>query len=485
MKKYKLYFFLFLLLPLNCLGQSDQQIKPPLEAGYWKSQAINEIIIPWTKNAFHTQDATFPAYMDKEWQPVRDNTRYPGMISRHIFSYSTAYLLTGDEKYLEIASRIAHYLIQNGWDKENKLWFNELDIEGNTADRDKDMFMQLYAVTGLSMYYVVTRDEKILNYIEESIELLSEHAWDHQNDGYFNSLNHDLSVKDSTKKATPQLAPLSGYLAYLYPTTKNETYLRDTKKAIDIISNKMIDPEGVWLLESFDNQWQVNEEQSSKINVGHNQELIWMYLRLYLLTQDDVYKERALQFYPLLYNTAFNTKTGAWHHRFSRNNSDIKSDTTPWWIQAYGNMLELYMYRITGEQKHLNRFKLGADFWNSNFIDNEQGGAYLKVGMDGDIADTNKAVRSKTSYHSMEHGLLNYLYLNLWVQDKPATLHFKVTSSEQGDKFHPNIIEDPAIKIKSVKINGQNWDKFNAKGAFITLPELTNGSIEVELFSNS
>jgi hypothetical protein len=54
------------------------------------------------------------------------------------------------------------------------------------------------------------------------------------------------------------------------------------------------------------------------------------------------------------------------------------------------------------------------------------------VHLDGQVTDGAKAVRTKTSYHAMEHALLNYLYLSLWVNQTPATLHYRIESPSTG-----------------------------------------------------
>jgi len=470
--------FLFLAtISGECASESNLQI----DGVFWRTQAIDDIIIPWTQHGLNTETNTFQTYMDREWKSFRSTNQNPGMVSRHIFSYSTAYLLTGEDKYLDLATQIVEYMKEYGWDPEYGLWYNEIDQEGNPVDMDKNMFMQLYAVTGLAMYYVVTHDDTVFEYIQESIELLNTHALDEQYGGYINALNRDLTVQDSSKRATPQLAPLSGYLAYLYPVTKNDQYLKEMTDGVDLVLNKMISPEEQWLMGNFDEQWQVDMERSDKINVGHNLEIVWTLLRLHLLTGIDSYKEKALELYSKLYEVAFNEQTGAWHHNFSMANNAEKAASTPWWVQAYGNMLELYLYRITEDQVHLDRFQQGTDFWNNYFIDKEYGAAYLSVGIDGKIENGNKAVRSKTSYHSMEHGLLNYLYLNLWVKSKPVTLHFKIKSSEEETRLYPILVEDPQVKINSVTVNGSEWDEFNPEEGFITLPESGDVSVQVQL----
>ncbi len=469
---------------LACQGpepKSSPPSDPILSGAFWKTQAIDDIITPWTERGLPPQDSLFPAYLDRRWQPFRDDHLFPGMLARHVFSYATAYLLTGEEAYLDRGRGIAQYLIRYGWDPEYGLWFNELDGEGRPVDADKDLFMQLYAVTGLAMHYVVTRDAKILEYIRRSIELLNKHAWDDENGGYYNALHRDLTVKDDEKKATPQLAPLSGYLAYLYPATREQVYLQEMQRGVDLILQRMMDAERGWLLESFTPDWQVKEAGSARIDVGHNLEIVWMLLRLHLLTGRESYRDRALTLYPPLYRAAFHEPTGAWRHQLQRDDPGDYPATTPWWIQAYGNMLELYLYRVSGDTVHLDRFRRGAAFWNDHFIDHDYGGAYLSAGLDGSLHNGHKAVRSKTSYHSMEHGLLNHLYLKLWVENEPVTLYFRIRQSEAGDRFSPHLLEDPAIRIQSVMIDGKPWADFQAEEGWITLPALEEGEVRVEL----
>lgn len=485
--KTKSQLIALLLLTIFFLACGDQAQKrnaapaTPDQGAFWKKQALNDIIGPWTQDGMDRQNVTFPAFLDRQWQPIQGRERFPGMLARHVFSYSTAYMLTGDDRYLNIATQLVQYIIKNGWDEQELLWFNELNGDGYPTTGEKELFMQLYAVTGLSMYYVATRDERILAYVNNSIDLLNEHAWDGDNGGYYNVLNRDLSVRDDAKRATPQLAPLSGYLAYLYPATGEDKYLQDMERGAETILSNMMDPDNGWLLETFDATWKVQAETSAQVNVGHNLEIVWTLLRLHLLTGEESYKTQALELYEPLAEIAFNTETGAWYHQFNRDNPEEKTGPTPWWVQAYGNMLELYLYRITGDQAHLDRFQKSAAFWNTYFIDGEYGGAVLSVTPEGQLEDGNKAARTKTSYHSMEHGLLNYLYLNLWSKGEPVELYFKIHRSAEGDTFSPNITEDPDIGISSVEINGKSWDNFDAAQGTITLPALQNGTVRVEL----
>jgi hypothetical protein len=178
---------------------------------------------------------------------------------------------------------------------------------------------------------------------------------------------------------------------------------------------------------------------------------------------------------------AYNEKTGAWHHKIPIANPDQKQSTASWWVQAYGNMTQLYLYRITQRKQYLNRFRSGAQFWNKAFLDEQYGGTVLKADFEGNIEKGAKAVRTKTAYHAMEHSLLNYLYLRLWVEGKPAKLHYQLTNTEQDQTFHPVFLANPMARIKAVTLNGSLWTQFDPQDQTIQLPEADTLKIQVKL----
>jgi len=95
------------------------------------------------------------------------------------------------------------------------------------------------------------------------------------------------------------------------------------------------------------------------------------------------------------------------------------------------------------------------------------------------------AMAWKASYHEMENALLNYLYLNIYVNHKPATLYFNIKNSQAGTKHFVSIIEDPSVQVIAVKMNGKPWKSFNAGERSVDLPEGKDLSLEVTLGPSS
>ena len=232
----------------------------------------------------------------------------------------------------------------------------------------------------------------------------------------------------------------------------------------------------------FERDWSAAvPRERVQVNVGHNLETAWLLFRLYLLTGNEQYRETAIRLSDSMLEHGFDQEDGVWFHQLNLANPAVHGETTPWWIQAYGNMVHLYQYRVTGDARHLEIFRKGAIFWNDAFIDPVYGAAYLSVFLDGRIHKGDKGVRTKTSYHSMEYALLNYLYLNLWVSKRPVELFFRVNDPAHAKRLYPSPIEDSAVRIAKVEINGQNWTDYDAEKGYINLPSSVPAHIKAVL----
>ncbi|MFH0992484.1 MAG: AGE family epimerase/isomerase [bacterium] len=170
----------------------------------------------------------------------------------------------------------------------------------------------------------------------------------------------------------------------------------------------------------------------------------------------------------------FDRSRGAWFDKIDSRDLSRHGNRVIWWIQAYGNMLHMTLYRCTGNRRYIDDFQKGAQFWNSYLLDKEHGDTYLSVDLEGRIVDGTKANRFKASYHNMEHCFLNYLALEMWLNHNPVQLHYSLTSSQQDDKLYPILLEDPSIHIGRVTINGKEWNTIDRRTSFISLPRQNN-----------
>lgn len=455
-----------------------------LDGTFWKTQGLTTILPAWTEHA-RTDEGVFYAEISRTWTPQDSTTQYPGMVARHVFSYSAAYLMSGDDAHLRRAEEALDFMIEHGWDEQYGGWYNAVSRTGEVIDSDKDLFMQIYATTGLALYSIVTRSPRAQTYLHRTRDFIEQHAWDKENGGYVDALRRDGTIKSDVKDFSPQLAPLSGYLLYLYPSLRDSTDLRRAERIMELTLSHMQNDQG-WIRERFATDWTFlpDDSKNSHINVGHNLEVAWLLLRLYALTGETSYRDEGVALTDQLLNTAFHAETGAWRSDLKRTDPTQYPSTTTWWVQAYGNMLQLYAYRVTGSEQYLRAFQSGAQFWNEHFVDARHGGTVLRTSLDGGVADGAKAVRTKTSYHALEHSLLSYLYLNLWVNNSSVTLHYQIDEPD-GGRLHPLPIESLHPRIEHVTMNGTSQVPPDTVNGALRLPEKGPVTVTVELTSPS
>ena len=481
MRHHALCLLFAVTVVLTGCAKTEQQPDEYMDGSYWKDQALTDILPFWTKHAIDSVNGAFYCDLDENWIPDGD-TKFPSMIARHLFSYSAAYYMDGREEDIEIADGIKDYLLRHAWDTLYGGWYDALTASGDPKQRTKSTFVQVYVITGLALYYAVTHDAEVLDYINRSNELLEEKAWDKDQGGYFDLCHQDWTLATKTKSVSSQLAPVSGYLLYLHTATRTTDYLRQAERIIDVIMRRMTDTETGWVLESFNQDWNYipGATGADEINVGHNIEVAWSLLRLYLLNDREDYLKAGLSLAEGLHQYAFDESSGIWFATIGNQDPSLRSEFTYWWIQAYGIMFDLCLQHVQPDGNYVESFKKGAAFWDSHFIDKKNGDTHLSVLQNGTPSDVRKANQYKASYHSMEHGLLNYLYLTNWINPKPTTLYFRLDAGE-GDQLFPLLIEQSNARISRVIVDETVYRSEAIDSGFVRLSTLAGAAVEVSM----
>jgi mannose/cellobiose epimerase-like protein (N-acyl-D-glucosamine 2-epimerase family) len=487
--------FLLLIFSVFCISCNNSVNTPDYkitDGEYWRRQGLTQIIPFWHKNARDTVNGAFFMNLSREGNPLPPWDKHPAMISRQIFGFTSAYLMSGDETYLSTAREGAEYLMKHAWDEKYGGWYDLLDQSGKPEITTKSVPNQLYTNVGLALYYFATGDEEILARIKESIRIQKVYAFDSRNEGYFQILNRDLSVADSSKSKHSHYGYTSSLLINLMMITR-EKEIRDFAEELMQISFKYLtdSPDG-WFT-GFPSPASVSWKMTPRVvndrevvSAGAQLTASLALLRMYELTGKEVYRSKGIDLSTRVMSTSYDSIRGCWFDVFDRLPPYTTEDTSSvtWWLQSYGILIQLHLYNITHDVHYLNSFKKMASFWDNYFVDREYGGVYQTVSPAGVPLATGKAVAWKASYHEMENSLLSYFYLNLYVNHRTATLFFHIRNSKPDTKHYVSLAEDPDVKITRVKINGRAWKSYNAEERYVILPEAEDLKMEVTLDYN-
>ena len=452
---------------------SDSTGPEEMHGAFWRDQALHDIMPTWLAHGINPASERFYTGLSRDWKPIGTTDQHPTMLGRHLFSLSAAYLLSGEARYLRLAKTMASYLIDHGWDREFGGWYDLITKTGAPKITTKSAFTQMYANTGLALYFFATHDPDALRCLERSNEVFESHAWDSEYEGYYVTLNRDLSVASSNKSFNPQIGLLSSYMLYWYLADGRPGLLAQMERTMDVALRRMLDPSDGYILDTFDRTWHCItgrwDDGTEALSAGGNIETSWILMRLYHLTGNEAYRTNALELGEKMIRVAWDGVHGGWFESFARYQTERHGPNKAWFIQAYGNFMALSLYNQSEEERYLDLFHETSLFWNQYFLDQEHGGAYCNVDLAGNLVDGTKGGPAKGSYHSMEHCLLNVLYLDLYVHRKAVELYFNI-SSERPIKHRVCPVEDPSVHIAEVAVNGKEWTDYDAEERSVNLP---------------
>ena len=67
-----------------------------MDGEFWREQVLNELMPLWYEHVRDEEHGAFYLNLSRDWQPMPPWDQMPAMISRHIFSFSTAKDLAKD-----------------------------------------------------------------------------------------------------------------------------------------------------------------------------------------------------------------------------------------------------------------------------------------------------------------------------------------------------------------------------------------------------
>ncbi|GAA3433326.1 hypothetical protein GCM10018954_029290 [Kutzneria kofuensis] len=126
-------------------------------------------------------------------------------ISRLVYGMASAYMLSGDQSYLDVAEAGSHYLRERlrFVDEDNDVvyWYHGTEVRDGVPSRKLftsefgddyeavPAYEQIYALCGLVQTFRVTGDPRLLADIEGTVRLFQEHFADKSRGGYFSHVD--------------------------------------------------------------------------------------------------------------------------------------------------------------------------------------------------------------------------------------------------------------------------------------------------------
>jgi mannose/cellobiose epimerase-like protein (N-acyl-D-glucosamine 2-epimerase family) len=446
---------------------------------------------------------------------ARDNYRQEtDTISRLVYGFASAYLLTGDDRYLEGAEKGTEYLREHMrfYDAEENIvyWYHGVDVHGEREDKvfasefgDDYMaipaYEQIYALAGPVQTYRITGDPRILDDARLTVDLFDRFYLDREKGGYFSHFDpvtldarsESLGANRAKKNWNSVGDHAPAYLINLWLATGDDRYGKMLEYTFDTIEAHFPDYEhSPFVQEKFYEDWSHDSThmwQQNRGVVGHNLKIAWNLMRMYGLKPKDKYVALARKIAQIMPGIASDQQRGGWYDVMERLKAPGEAwhrfafhDRKAWWQQEQGILAYLILHGIVPDEEFLRHARQSAAFYNTFFLDHDDGAVYFNVLASGIPyligTERFKGSHSMSGYHSFELAYLAQVYTNLLITKQPLDLHFKPQPGVfPGSllRVAPDILPPGRVLLRQVWIDDKPYTKFDAKAMTVSLPDAT------------
>lgn len=435
-------------------------------------------------------------------------------ISRLVYGLASAYMLTGNEDYLEGAERGTEYLRQHmrfyDPDEELVYWYHGISVSGDREHKlltsefgdDYDsipMYEQIYALAGPAQTFRITGDPRILYDIEKTIELFDKYYKDNEQGGYFSHIDpisldpHSPTLDKGNNRARKNWNSVGdhapAYLINLWLATGEERYLDFLVETADTICAHFPDDEhSPFVQERFFEDWSADSSwnwQQDRAVVGHNLKIAWNLTRINHARPNENYSALAEKIARTMPPLGSDRQRGGWYDVVERRLKEGEEvhrfawhDRKAWWQQEQAILAYMILHGSRGGQEFQKHGREAAAFYNAFFLDHDDGAIYFNVlanGLPYLLGNERlKGSHSMSAYHSSELCFLATIYLNLLCYKRPMDLYFRPRPEGFPGRIlrvAPDILPPGRVQLTAVEIDGRPYTEFDPDGMSVQLPE--------------
>ncbi|HEX5400915.1 MAG TPA: AGE family epimerase/isomerase [Pseudonocardiaceae bacterium] len=436
-------------------------------------------------------------------------------ISRLVYGMASAYMLTGDEDFLDAAERGTEYIREHmrfvDRDEDVVYWYHGIDVrEGSNGRTERKLFTsefgddydaipmyeQIYALVGPTQTYRITGDPRISEDIDGTLRLFQRFFRDYDRGGYYShvdpillSPHHDSLGPNRSRKnwnSVGDHAP--AYLINLFLATGEERHAAMLEETFDLIVEHFPQPDSPFVQERFHADWTPDRTwgwQQDRAVVGHNLKIAWNLMRMNAIRPKDVYRETAERLGRAMPEFGSDRRRGGWYDVMDRTLVDGERhhrltwhDRKAWWQQEQAILAYLILAGHTGDEEFRRHGREAAAFYNAFFLDHDEGGVYFNVLATGTPYllgnERLKGSHSMSMYHASELCFLATVYNRLLLSEEPLTLWFRPRPDgfrNRTLRVAPDALPRDRVRLDWVEIDGQPYAAFDPQAMAIKLPD--------------
>ncbi|CEL98466.1 unnamed protein product [Vitrella brassicaformis CCMP3155] len=442
------------------------------------------------------------------------------MHSRLAYGLSRAFMATGDEKHLQLASQALNFIYEHGHDEVYGGWHTQTDSRGNriptgSEDNEKWLLVQTYALLGMVAMCEATNDPAVhCETLDKSIQEYDQLLWDTETKegGYFEKNSRDFSrqfgkgiggVLDVLNVwAMPRLLINHGAGEGAGGKEGNAAHqltMQRYSNLSDLLMTKVVasmDSPSVkyGVASGFYTNWTIAESDTTT-QVGHLYKIIWTLARMYALSPssteyldaiDKLWRENKML-------GAFDEQVGSPHALLDWRKGITSRQKGYWQAEQsfMAGMTVLTLDRQMGEaerDEYLEVIDKSLMFFYDRLVDPVHGDVFSQLDETGKtVVKGDKGSIYKSCFHSMELAFYAYVYSMLFRNDvskRRVPLFYRLHNRDETKEellvvLTPIPIEKGRLVIESVDRDGEAYTDFDSNSRTVRVRRGEGGVFRV------
>jgi mannobiose 2-epimerase len=348
---------------------------------------LREKIFPfWMSRMVDNEQGGFYGWADNNGKIIKNASKGAVMNTRILWTFSAAYSMFQDKKYLDMADRSYHFIVDNFVDKDNGGIYWMLDQKGHPLESKKQIYAEAFAIYSFSEYFKATGNKKALELAKNIFRLIEKYSFDPDRNGYFEAYNREWKILDDLRlsdKDINEKKTTNTHLHILEAYTKLLSAMHDDLvktrlvNLIDLFINRFINPVSNHLIMFFDEYW---NPRSNKFSYGHDIETSWLLTEAAETTRSELLIEKCRLSSNKMAETILKNGTasdGSIYYEVKEDN--MLDDDRHWWPQAEGMVGFMNAYQHTGDEIYVEAVLKLWDFIKKYLVHPELGEWYFRV----------------------------------------------------------------------------------------------------------
>ena len=374
----------------------------------YKDDIINNIMPFWMKNGLDKKHGGVYTCVNRDGS-LMDTTKSVWFQGR--FGFIAAYAYNNIEKnpqWLAASKSCIDFIEAHCFDTDGHMFF-EVTEDGIPLRKRRYVFSEGFAAIAMAEYSLATGEKE---YAEKALEL-------------FKRTQHFLNTPGMLEpKYLPTLLSRGHSITMILINTASRIRMviddpaltEQIDASIAALRKYFIHPEFKALLETVGPNGEFIDTINGRlINPGHCIETSWFLMEVAERRGDKELLKFALQVLDWSWDWGWDKEFGGiinFRDCKGYPQQDYSQDMKFWWPQCETIIANLYAYKLTGDEKYLERHRIISEWTYAHFPDHEYGEWYGYLHRDGSVAQPAKGNIFKGPFHVPRMMIRSYMLCN-------------------------------------------------------------------------